>query len=167
MTIIMKKVEFVMQMVISRSSIAIVILVIAPGECIRNKVGVLDSNSYNKGAKLKQKAKRRQIGLATPPTQGQTSDKGKGVLEGTHPGFPPKELLLLSLMMESSPIGIHSRASTLDSMGRNFNFECPRFDGEDFRGWWSKLEQFFEVEGVLEQDNVRIVMLHMEGKALD
>ncbi|KAK8362087.1 hypothetical protein V6Z12_A03G080200 [Gossypium hirsutum] len=59
MTIIMKKVEFVMQMVISRSSIAIVILVIALEECIRNKVGVLDSNSYNKGAKLKQKAKRR------------------------------------------------------------------------------------------------------------
>ncbi|KAK5818115.1 hypothetical protein PVK06_023046 [Gossypium arboreum] len=58
-------------------------------------------------------------------------------------------------------------ASTLGSMGRNSKFECPRFDGDDFRGWWSKLEQFFEVEGILEQDKVRTVMLHMKGKTLD
>ncbi|KAK5840355.1 hypothetical protein PVK06_009252 [Gossypium arboreum] len=77
-----------------------------------------------------QKFFEQRIGHATPPTQGQTSDKGKGVLGGTPPRFPPKESLLLSPMVESSHIGIHSRASTLDSMGRNFKFKYSRFHGK-------------------------------------
>ncbi|KAG8473621.1 hypothetical protein CXB51_036012 [Gossypium anomalum] len=92
------------------------------------------------------------VGRATPTTQGQTLDKGKEVLGGTPLGFPPKESLLLSLIVRSSHGGINSRASTLDSMGRNSKFECPRFDKANFRRWWSKLEQFFEAEGILEQD---------------
>ncbi|TYG37818.1 hypothetical protein ES288_D13G172000v1 [Gossypium darwinii] len=28
--------------------------------------------------------------------------------------------------------------------------ECPKFDGNDFREWWTKLEQYFEVEGIPE-----------------
>ncbi|KAH1047546.1 hypothetical protein J1N35_038330 [Gossypium stocksii] len=75
------------------------------------------------------------VGRATPTTQGQTSDKGKGVLGGKPPGFPLKEPLLLSSMVESSHMGVQSRASTLDSMGRNSKFECLRFDEGDFRGW--------------------------------
>ena len=44
--------------------------------------------------------------------------------------------------------------------------ECPRFDGENFRGWLLKLEQFFEADHTKEQDKVRTVMLHLEGRAL-
>ncbi|KAL4301768.1 hypothetical protein GQ457_10G007190 [Hibiscus cannabinus] len=50
----------------------------------------------------------------------------------------------------------------------NFAYKllCPRFDGEDFRGWISKLEQYFEAEKVPEFAKIRVVMLHLEGKAL-
>ncbi|KAL4367918.1 hypothetical protein GQ457_05G016100 [Hibiscus cannabinus] len=55
-------------------------------------------------------------------------------------------------------------------MGQASNFAykllCPRFDGEDFRGWMSKLEQYFEAENVPEAAKIRVVMLHLEGKAL-
>lgn len=55
----------------------------------------------------------------------------------------------------------------MESSGKVLKFDCPRFDWEDFRGWWSKLEQFFEVEDLQEQAKVRTVMLHLQGKALD
>ncbi|KAL4273347.1 hypothetical protein GQ457_13G010980 [Hibiscus cannabinus] len=50
----------------------------------------------------------------------------------------------------------------------NFSYKllCPKFDGSDFRGWYSKLEQYFEAEMVPDSAKVRVVMLHMEGKAL-
>ncbi|KAL4295662.1 hypothetical protein GQ457_12G011410 [Hibiscus cannabinus] len=50
----------------------------------------------------------------------------------------------------------------------NFAYKllCPRFDGDDFRGWISKLEQYFEAENVPENAKVRVVMLHLENKAL-
>ncbi|KAK5824597.1 hypothetical protein PVK06_019378 [Gossypium arboreum] len=38
----------------------------------------------------------------------------------------------------------------MESLGRVLKFDCPRFDGGDFRGWWSKLEQFFKVEDLQE-----------------
>ncbi|GMI89777.1 hypothetical protein HRI_002647000 [Hibiscus trionum] len=43
---------------------------------------------------------------------------------------------------------------------------CPKFDGSDFKGWLCKLEQYFEAERTLESAKVRMVMLHLEGKAL-
>ncbi|KAK8693864.1 hypothetical protein V6N13_071431 [Hibiscus sabdariffa] len=50
----------------------------------------------------------------------------------------------------------------------NFAYKllCPKFDGEDFRGWLSKLEQYFEAENVPDTAKIRVVMLHLEGKAL-
>ncbi|GMI80696.1 hypothetical protein HRI_001738900 [Hibiscus trionum] len=50
----------------------------------------------------------------------------------------------------------------------NFAYKllCPRFDGLDFREWMCKLEQYFEAEGVPDFAKVRVVMLHLEGKAL-
>ncbi|KAL4297836.1 hypothetical protein GQ457_12G027660 [Hibiscus cannabinus] len=47
-----------------------------------------------------------------------------------------------------------------------YKLMCPKFDGEDFKGWLSKLEQYFEAEKVPEGVKVRLVMLHLEGKAL-
>lgn len=49
----------------------------------------------------------------------------------------------------------------------SFRVDCPHFDGDNFRGWWSKLEQYFESEGVGDHAKVRVVMLHLEGKTLD
>ena len=48
---------------------------------------------------------------------------------------------------------------------RRNNFECPRFDGHDFLGWLMKVQQFFEVVGTME-DKIEVVMIHLEGKAL-
>ncbi|KAL4377558.1 hypothetical protein GQ457_02G015650 [Hibiscus cannabinus] len=50
----------------------------------------------------------------------------------------------------------------------NFAYKllCPRFDGDDFRGWISKLDQYFEAENVPENAKVRVVMLHLEKNAL-
>ncbi|TYH66450.1 hypothetical protein ES332_D06G124000v1 [Gossypium tomentosum] len=60
-----------------------------------------------------------------------------------------------------------SRCSGLEVLTRGFKMECPCFTGVDVRGWWSKLEQFFEAELVLDHAKVRKVMLYIEGKALD
>ncbi|KAL4273089.1 hypothetical protein GQ457_13G021400 [Hibiscus cannabinus] len=51
----------------------------------------------------------------------------------------------------------------------NFSYKlfCPKFDGTDFRGWNLKLEQYFEAEMVPDSAKLRIVMLHLEGKALE
>lgn len=43
---------------------------------------------------------------------------------------------------------------------------CPRFNGEDFRGWLLKIEQFFVVDNTQERDKVRLVMTHLDGRAL-
>ncbi|KAL4361032.1 hypothetical protein GQ457_04G005470 [Hibiscus cannabinus] len=50
----------------------------------------------------------------------------------------------------------------------NFAYKllCPKFDGDDFRGWLSKLEQYFEAEMVPDYAKVQVVMLHLEGRAL-
>lgn len=50
---------------------------------------------------------------------------------------------------------------------KHINFDCPRFNGMDFLRWWSKLEQYFNVEGIGDQAKVHMVMLHLEGKASD
>ena len=44
--------------------------------------------------------------------------------------------------------------------------ECPRFDGEDFRGWLLKIQQFFEADQTRESEKLRHVMMNLEGKAL-
>lgn len=55
----------------------------------------------------------------------------------------------------------------MDPDHSSFRVDCLRFDGEQFRGWWSKLEQYFEGERIGDHAKVRVVMLHLEGKALD
>ena len=44
--------------------------------------------------------------------------------------------------------------------------ECPRFYGENFKGWLLKMEQFFEADQTKEQDKIRTVMMHLDGRAL-
>ncbi|GMJ07956.1 hypothetical protein HRI_004464800 [Hibiscus trionum] len=47
-----------------------------------------------------------------------------------------------------------------------YKLKCPNFDGSHFRDWWAKLEQFFTAEAVPEHTKVKLVMLHLEGAAL-
>lgn len=60
-----------------------------------------------------------------------------------------------------------SEIGPFETVGKDFKMEWSRFDGSDFRGWWSKLEQYFESELVSDQSKVRFIMLHLEGKALN
>ena len=55
------------------------------------------------------------------------------------------------------PFKINSRRSKL---------ECPRFDGYDFLGWQMKVEQYFEAVEIPETEKVQMVMIHLDGKAL-
>ncbi|OMO54090.1 hypothetical protein CCACVL1_28069 [Corchorus capsularis] len=45
--------------------------------------------------------------------------------------------------------------------------ECPKFNGDDFKGWYLKLKQYFEVENVPEDSKVFVAMMSMEGDALN
>lgn len=47
-----------------------------------------------------------------------------------------------------------------------FKWECPKFNGEDFKGLLLKLEQYFDVEQIPKNMKVRNVMLSLEGDAL-
>ncbi|KAJ7980562.1 Retrotransposon gag protein [Quillaja saponaria] len=49
---------------------------------------------------------------------------------------------------------------------RYARMDCPRFEWENFREWMYKMDQFFEVEGVLEMHKIRTVSAHLEGRAL-
>ncbi|KAJ7959978.1 Retrotransposon gag protein [Quillaja saponaria] len=49
---------------------------------------------------------------------------------------------------------------------RYTRMECPRFEGDKFKDWSYKIEQFFEVEGVLEAHKIRTVSAVLEGRAL-
>ena len=49
---------------------------------------------------------------------------------------------------------------------KHSKLDCPRFDVYDFFRWYMKVEQFFEVVETLEEKKVQIVMIHLDGKAL-
>lgn len=42
----------------------------------------------------------------------------------------------------------------------------PIFDGEDAFGWTSRVEQYFELEGVGDHEKIQAAKISMEGKAL-
>ncbi|KAK8282543.1 hypothetical protein V6Z12_D08G034600 [Gossypium hirsutum] len=101
------------------------------------------------------------------PTVSVNEDKGKGVL-GAPLGFPAKELGGGSNLVDGTSFHRETTSHILEKseMVRR-HLECPNFDGSDFRGWLTKLEQYFEAEGTLDSDRVRVVMLHLEGRALE
>ncbi|KAG8488239.1 hypothetical protein CXB51_018345 [Gossypium anomalum] len=80
------------------------------------------------------------VGKSSVATFGPSIEKVKGILGE----LPLSKSLILSPMQESGQAGLLSRINTVESSGRALKFNCPQFDEEDFRGWWSKLEQFFE-----------------------
>ncbi|KAH1106745.1 hypothetical protein J1N35_010513 [Gossypium stocksii] len=96
-----------------------------------------------------------------------SSDKGKGILGSVPPKSPKEEHLIISLLRESRKTRTLVRGSSEDVTGNLYTLECPNFDCTDFRGWWSKLERFFLSKCVRDEAKVKIVMFHLEGKALD
>ncbi|KAJ7960281.1 Ty3/gypsy retrotransposon protein [Quillaja saponaria] len=44
--------------------------------------------------------------------------------------------------------------------------ECPRFDGDGFKDWLYKLEQFFDIEGTPEMYKIKVVSTMLEGRVL-
>ncbi|TYJ49733.1 hypothetical protein E1A91_A01G155300v1 [Gossypium mustelinum] len=101
------------------------------------------------------------------PTMVGIEDKGNGVL-GAPPGFPPKEKRGGSNLADGTSIHLGATSHVVRKSEKiSRRLECPSFDGSDFRGWLTKLEQYFEAEGTPEEEKVRVVMLHLEGRALD
>lgn len=107
------------------------------------------------------------LGQGNPSIMGNaSSSKGKGIL-GTPPGFPSQEHLIVPPRADLGHSNVLQKGVLLESEHSSFRVDCPHFNGEHFQGWWSKIEQYFEAEGIADHTKVRIVMLHLEGKALD
>ncbi|KAG4188940.1 hypothetical protein ERO13_A08G195550v2 [Gossypium hirsutum] len=68
--------------------------------------------------------------------------------------------------MEASSAHQRNQSHMGGASAKTSRLECPRFDGSNFRGWWTKLEQYLEAEGTPESNKIRMVMLNLEGRAL-
>lgn len=105
-----------------------------------------------------------------PPPIGSSAnasgDKGKGVL-GAPPGFVPKNTELPQMPTNGGSVQMKDSSFATGGSVNHSRLECPKFDGTDFRGWWTKLEQYFKAEEVPDVSKVRLVMLNLEGRALE
>lgn len=145
---------------------------------IQEEMGLLETKMENRLKEFKEEFRgdlQAMLGqYFGPPSKSSlvnaTVDKGKGVL-GAPPGFSPKDSNLPHTQAEPFVMeggSVHVREQTLASEAsmKVSKLDCPKFDGTDFRGWWTKLEQYFEAEGTLDASKVRAVMLNLEGRAL-
>ena len=46
------------------------------------------------------------------------------------------------------------------------NLELPIFDGEDSMGWLTRIERYFRLRAVREEDKLEVVVIAMVGEAL-
>lgn len=51
-------------------------------------------------------------------------------------------------------------------VNRMTKLEFPSFDGEDFKDWYYKCNQFFELDNTPENMKIRLVSIHLRGRAL-
>ncbi|KAK5794359.1 hypothetical protein PVK06_035581 [Gossypium arboreum] len=73
------------------------------------------------------------FGLPSTTVHGGVSDRGKGLLGTLSPGFPPKDNLVMSPVIDLGHTGTYFLASLGDLLGKGFQLTWPRFDGTDFR----------------------------------
>ncbi|KAL4379791.1 hypothetical protein GQ457_02G012610 [Hibiscus cannabinus] len=111
------------------------------------------------------------LGIGVPPstttqTQGlaRISIPTQGVL-GSHPNAQATsshQNTRASTVIIEDDIQPTSREVQSQPQASNLAYKllCPKFDGTDFRGWLSKLEQYFEAEAVPEVAKIKLVMLH-------
>lgn len=62
--------------------------------------------------------------------------------------------------------GIHNNQEGNFTFSRFGRVEFPKFAGEDVSGWIYRCEQFFCVDSTAEHVKVKIISIHLEGKAL-
>ena len=67
-----------------------------------------------------------------------------------------------SLLVET----VDTFSGVFNRSGKLYRLECPHFDGGDFSGWIMKLEQFFKAKRIKDEAKVRLVMMQLEGRAL-
>ncbi|KAJ1417644.1 Retrotransposon gag domain [Sesbania bispinosa] len=60
--------------------------------------------------------------------------------------------------------GTESRSGTVEDRWRRL--EIPLFSGDDAYEWVNRVERYFNLKGVLEQERLQAVMVAMEGRAL-
>ncbi|XP_022721139.1 uncharacterized protein LOC111278783 [Durio zibethinus] len=93
------------------------------------------------------------------PKTTKTSDSGEAISSMTKQKVVADVSCMTVLQQLDLPVsvGVQTKYSKV---------ECPRFEMKDFRGWLPKMEQFFKVNQSQEADKPKIVMMHLEGKAL-
>lgn len=100
-----------------------------------------------------------------------STDQGKGVLRAPL-GFLPKDTghppaLIDPLVADASSVHLRHQTFVAGTLAKISRLECPRFDGTHFQGSWTKLEQYFKVEGTPNSSKIRVVMLNLDGQALE
>ncbi|XWS65218.1 hypothetical protein CRYUN_Cryun05aG0073500 [Craigia yunnanensis] len=97
----------------------------------------------------------RGLGFEASGSTQSTDLKQKGIV-----GVHGEDRVLLSSIVEN--IDLTGGPKILTKYSR---LELPQFEGVDFRGWILKEEQFFKADQTREQDKVRNVMMHLDGRA--
>ncbi|KAK5793996.1 hypothetical protein PVK06_035185 [Gossypium arboreum] len=98
-----------------------------------------------------------------PPPSGPpvNVDKRKGVL-GAPPRFLPKDTECPKAPVDpklTDASSVHQRNQFYmgGTSTKTCRLDCLRFDDNDFRGWWTKLDQYFEANGTLESDKIPLL----------
>ncbi|GKA62966.1 gypsy/ty3 retroelement polyprotein [Tanacetum coccineum] len=63
--------------------------------------------------------------------------------------------------------GTNNRGGSGSQYGRLTKFEFPKFYGEDVQGWLYRVNQFFLLDSIADEQKVRLVSMHMFDKALN
>ncbi|GKD07557.1 hypothetical protein Tco_1187242, partial [Tanacetum coccineum] len=63
--------------------------------------------------------------------------------------------------------GTSNRGGSGSQYGRLTKFEFPMFYGEDVQGWLYRVNQFFLLDSIADEQKVRLVCMHMFDKALN
>lgn len=94
----------------------------------------------------------KKLSARVPPATGsseqtQTDDRGKGIL---------------GLYGEHTPTSVEK-----GKLGTKYaKMECPKFSNEDFPGWLTKIEQFFDVDDTKETEKIQVMMMHLSGELI-
>ena len=73
---------------------------------------------------------------------------------------------ILSSTDQESDNRDHAEQQNRDREVKWRKLEIPIFDIGDVFGWTNKVEHYFEIKGVEEEDRIQVAMVVMEGKAL-
>ena len=77
----------------------------------------------------------------------------------------PQESRLPSASNDGT-LGSSRNSQNYFALSRFTKVEFPRFNGEDYRSWLVRCEQFFDVDETPSHIKVKLAVIHLEGKAL-